>query len=63
MSENSEDVSLGDRLSDASEGLLCKGKRGVRICRRFFAQESLQNNRQLNVKRLLLDSQTYKTNL
>ena len=60
---NTEDVSLGDRLSDVSEGLLCKGKRGVRIYRRFFAKEPLQNNRQLNVKRLLLDSQTYKTNL
>ena len=60
---NTEDVSLGDRLSDISEGLLCKGKRGARIYRRRFAKESPQNNRQLNIKRLLLDSQTYKTNL
>ena len=59
---NTEDVSLGDRLSDVSEGLLCKGKRESRIYR-FFAKELLQNNRQLNIKRLLLDSQTYKTNL
>ena len=43
---NTEDVSLGDRLSDVSEGLLCKGKRESRIYR-FFAKELLQNNRQL----------------
>ena len=41
-----EDLSLGDRLSDSSKGPFWRGKGRVRICRRFW--KSKQTNRYSN---------------
>jgi len=47
--DKTEDISMEDSLSDSSEGLLHKGKGGVRMYR-----SSATKTRYSNIKRLLL---------
>ena len=39
-----EGLSLGDSLSDSSEGLFRRGKGGARVCRSFCQKKNNNNN-------------------